>query len=276
MHENENSSSITTKISATATVTPARAATFGPIPCASEILQRSPSWESDALGVEGIAGADDARFRSHARHVLAVRLHSCLSPAGAVLFEQLREYSRTWKEGIARALLCDIIVSAAADEGALYRRVFDGVAIELVAEFSREAYHVEKAATDGRAVASRIAAAASALTRAQQARPAAESVRKVVAPVVSLAKTPPATADAFPSRCNLPSKALVHKIAASKLNFRCVIVVKERGQSRTTNEVTAIAESLPAEGQKSRMNATTSEATRRRRQQDRRYLAKLR
>lgn len=107
------------------------------------------------------------RCRSYARHVLDVRLLSCLSSRGEELFDQLRAFSCAFKTGLARASL-DVAVDAAADLGAFCREVFDEFVSEILEEgVAAEAYRNEQLSVAAKGTAT--AAVGSVLRAGQRA-----------------------------------------------------------------------------------------------------------
>lgn len=107
------------------------------------------------------------RGRRYARHVLDVRLLSCLSSQGEELFDQLRAFSCAFSTRLARASL-DIAVDAAADLGAVCREVFGELVFEIVKDgVATEAYRNEELAVAAKGTAT--AAVGSVLRAAQRA-----------------------------------------------------------------------------------------------------------
>lgn len=109
----------------------------------------------------------EQRRRSYARHVLDVRLLSCLSPRGEELFDQLRAFSCAFKTGVVRASL-DVAIDAAADLGTVCREVYGVLVSEIVKEgIATEAHRSETLAVAANGVAT--AAVGSVLRAAQRA-----------------------------------------------------------------------------------------------------------
>lgn len=123
--------------------------------------------ESAATPAKNQHTDEGQRCRRYARHVLDVRLLSCLSSHGEELFDQLRAFLCAFKTGLARASL-DVAVDAAAHLGAVCREVFDELIFEIVRDdVATEAHRSKRLAVAAQGTAT--AAVGSVLRAAQRA-----------------------------------------------------------------------------------------------------------
>lgn len=203
---------------------------------------------------DGRRGAQEPRPLSCcARHVLDVRLLSCLSPRGEELFDQLRTFAAGFKTGLARASL-DLAIDAAADLGALCRAILGELVVELVErDVATEACRDERLArAAGRAA---VAAVGGVLRAAQRAVILARHV--AMKGIARRRKGPPAAAaaatntgggklhraksskhvmdggggDTNESRSDAAAVA-DKKSVALRMCFRCTAIVSERRRAK--------------------------------------------
>ena len=181
------------------------------------------------------------------RHVLDVRLVSCISPRGAELFGQLIAFSREWKEALAVDML-DLVIEAAADLGSLCGLVFDGVVADVAAIVAKNVYHgVHLAAANATATAA-VAATTKASTststvldlQAATMIRAPEGQELVPAqqeeggqqPLHVRSTTPTHAESAHKVEGDAPlERAVVDRDTSDKLSFRCMAIITERGKS---------------------------------------------
>lgn len=215
--------------------------------------------------------------RCRGRHVLDVRLLSCLSPRGAGLFNQLEAFSHAWKYDLAREIIY-IAIDAAADLGRLCRSVFDGVTAEMVEGVAREAYNDDQLAAKASAAA--LVTATAAATAAAQKSPT-EAAATPAAPLTASNRQhhqpidwksedseQPRRQSAIESSSKNVSSAkrtADNVIASKKLNFRCTAMITER-------ETFAGSAAVPLSQQ---TDASLEMMGRERERQGRRYLAEL-
>lgn len=222
------------------------------------------------------------RRSSYARHVLDVRLLSCLSSQGDELFDQLQAFSCAFKTGLALASL-DVAVDAAARLGVICREVFSELVLEFVKEgVATEAYRNERLAVAARGIAT--AAVGSILRAAQRAVILA---RRFVSGRGARRKSPDSaagvnnagTGEQRPQRVRTPTSItavqnssphtvgkssgesspgqhtiIVDRSAAARIRFRCTTIVSEKRRKVPRGTV---AVSVAGAGREGRANSSS-------------------
>lgn len=213
-------------------------------PAASVSIQRANKETNGRRGAEGPQTPPCC-----ARHVLDVRLLSCLSPRGEELFDQLRTFTACFKAGLARASL-DLAVDAAADLGALCRAILGELVVEVMErDVATEACRDERLSRAAEGAAA--VAVGGVLRTAQRAVILARHIamkgiarRRRGPPATSAATNNPAGGkmhrakssnhvvddsgggDANGSRSD--AAAVVDKSVATRMSFRCTAIMSER------------------------------------------------
>ena len=237
---------------------------------------RTVETESAATPAKNQPTDEGQRCRRYARHVLDVRLLSCLSSHGEELFDQLRAFSCAFKTGLARASL-DVAVDAAAHLGAVCREVFDELIFEIVRDdVATEAHRSKRLAVAAQGTAT--AAVGSVLRAAQRAvilarrlvkRRAARRQNQSSVDVVSnngageerlqRVRTPNSNAAMENSSLHTVGKGggeplpghrtvIIDKSVAARMCFRCTSIVTEKRRKVPRRIVEAPAAGMGGEG----------------------------
>lgn len=205
-----------------------------------------------------------------ARHVLDVKLLSCSSPQGQELFDQLQAFSCSFKAGLARASL-DLAVDAAADLGALCRLILRDFVVEVIKqEVAAEACREERLAVAAERTAT--AAIGSVLKAAERAimlrkrfalgsvgygpdesssvtntnaESGKEKLHRTRASISSFSRM---TANGVAGTPSGQFAAVVDKVVAAKMSFRCTTIVNEKRRKAPRDALALEASGVGVEG----------------------------
>lgn len=170
------------------------------------------------------------------RHVLDVRLTSCISPRGAYLFDQLKAFAREWKEALVADML-HLVIEAAADLGLMCLFVFDGFVVEVAASVAKDVHRSEHIAAATATVATVKASTKNEAFALQAALTTSPEEQEVVPtqdegdhPLYARSTTPTSAENAHKEH-DTPVKHVVDKNTFDQLNFRCTAIITERDKS---------------------------------------------
>lgn len=245
--------------------------------------------DAGQCGGTGTKGAESCH--GYARHVLDVKLLSCSSPQAQELFDQLQEFSCAFKTDLVRSSL-DIAVHAAANLGAFCRLILDGFVVEIIEEeVATEACREERLAVAAELTATAaignvlraaqraiMVARRSALGRARcqpnefstvtniNAELSKENLHRTRTSNSSLSHV---TTNGVGGTSSGQFAAVVDKVVAGRMNFRCTAIVSERRRKARWNASEIAAPGVDAEEAPALAPTVTN-----RRRHDLQYVAK--